>query len=238
MLPARSELIALFEQACVDPELERVRQALLTGRYVLDDYELPAYSTAALDAQQLGLLIWLARQCKTRNSVEIGFGFGSSATAILAARRAEGHEFRHIVFDPGPMSETILAHLLRTYPQMEFRRIHSEIGLGQLLGENGWGSADLVFIDGDHHFENVVADFLLADHLVKIGGYIVIDDFDAPAIEAAINYVAKNRADYQLEFAGTRTAVLLKVSSDAREWCAFTPFLVPNRKDWEPPLPK
>jgi predicted O-methyltransferase YrrM len=233
-LPSQQELINLFEEASVqDTALLRTKQALATGRYVDSTGREVLVGELVLKEDQLGLLIWLGKQCKTHLSVEVGFGMGSSASAILSARRSNGRAFEHVVFDPLPASEIIAADLHKMFPtELGLKRLPSELGLGQLVQERGYRSTALVFIDGSHHFENVMADFLLANHLCCEGGYIVFDDANAPAIESVINYIFANRPDYAVAQFGIRTVVLHKIASDAREWNAFTPFSVPNRSDW------
>lgn len=234
-LPSQQEMISLFEEVSLrDGALLRIKEAIETGRYVGSDGRDEYVKPIILDKSQLGLIVWLGKQCKTHLSVEVGFGVGSSTTAVLSARRGEAHAFQHIVFDPWPISEVILADLSKVYPsELVLARLPSEVGLGQVIQRRGYGSTALLFIDGSHHFENVMADFLLANHLCCEGGYIVFDDVNAPAIETVINYVITNRPDYAVAQFDARIAVLRKIGGDARNWDSFKPFSVPNRSDWE-----
>ena len=112
-------------------------------------------------------------------------------------------------------------------------RKRSEVGLAQLIDKRGEGIAGLIFIDGSHHFENVMTDFVLADLLCCEGGYIILDDACFPAIETVVNYVSSNRSDYAVaHLAAPNLTVLKKRATDLREWSAFMPFPVPQRSGW------
>ena len=149
----------------------------------------------------------------------------------------------HFVFDPfgigDPETGAIRGTIVESYLQQEFgaqfRRIKSRsvVGMAQLFAKAGPGICDYIHIDGDHRFEKVVADFVLADMLCRKGGFIVFDDALYPAIEAVLNYVASNRADYAIaEFPAGNVAVLQRLDGDRRNWDAFEPFDVPRRRGW------
>jgi hypothetical protein len=53
------------------------------------------------------------------------------------------------------------------------------------------GTYDLVFIDGMHTFDHVLLDFFYANRLIRIGGYIVIDDCNMTSISKAVSYIEK-----------------------------------------------
>jgi hypothetical protein len=168
---------------------------------------------------------------------------GSSAAIILGARRLVGQPYSHFIFDPfgldGGRGEVVQGYLQRRFPRT-FRRVmkRSEVGLAQMLDKRGPGIAGLVFIDGGHRLENVMTDFVLADQLCSLGGYIVLDDAWYPAIETVINYVRTNRPDYLVAHLPVpNCSVLRKIRSDGRDWDSFKPFDVPQREDWTPSEP-
>ena len=80
-----------------------------------------------------------------------------------------------------------------------------------------------------------MTDFVLADQLCGMGGYIVLDDSLFPAIETVVNYVKANRPDYAVAHLPVpNCSVLRKVRRDQRPWDAFKPFDVPQRENWTP----
>jgi len=158
----------------------------------------------------------------------------------LAARRRAGTTFAHLIFDPFGLRDgrgTVVQDYLQSHFPKGFRRVKqaSEVGLGGLVAKGGRGAAGFIFIDGGHRFENVMTDFVLADRLCGLGGYVVLDDAFYPAIETVINYVTSNRPDYAVaHLAVANTTVLRKVERDKRDWDSFKPFEVPQREDWTP----
>jgi predicted O-methyltransferase YrrM len=53
----------------------------------------------------------------------------------------------------------------------------SDLGLSQLLVEGKRDYFDFIYIDGSHQAPDVLCDAVLAFRLLKIGGYIVFDDY-------------------------------------------------------------
>ena len=238
-LPTSEELVAEFVSMARNSEpIARYLSAYGTGTFTHPDGRTDDLGTVKLSPQTCALLSHLSRRCTTSLSVEVGFGMGSSATAILATRTAIGKPFEHLIFDPYGLDNgrgKVVQAYLREVFGANFKRIPmlSEVGLGQLLKIRGQESVGLVFIDGGHLFENVMTDFVLADKLCSIGGYIVFDDALYPAIETVTNYIAANRPDYALSrFPVHNLAVARKVDQDRRKWSSFTPFEVPDRSDW------
>ena len=190
-----------------------------------------------LPVSSMAILAWLAARCRSAISVEIGFGQGASATAILAARRQAAHNFQHIVYDPFDVRKA--ARLVRPLLSAEFGaafslvKARSIIGLPRLYETIGAARIDLIFIDGDHRFEAVMSDFAIADLLCADGGVIVFDDAAYPATEALLGYISANRSDYAITSAVEQnTALIRKIGADKREWYHFRPFAIPDRSDW------
>ncbi len=159
---------------------------------------------------------------------------------ILSVRSLVASPFEHIIYDPWGLPDgrgQVVQAYLESYfgSQFRLRRKPSQIGLAQLLDERGPGTVGLAFIDGSHHYEGVMADFLLADMLCCEGGFIVFDDAWFPAIETVLSYVEANRPDYSItHLAVDNTSVLKRIGRDQRDWSAFKPFPVPARSDWTP----
>ena len=218
--------------------------ALETGTFRAPDGTSEGLGRERISLEQCALLAHLARNCPRMLSIEVGFGMGSSAAIILGTRRLQGKQFAHLIFDPYGLPDNrgvvVQTYLKERFPK-GFRRImkQSEVGLAELLDKRGPGIAGMIFIDGGHRFENVMTDFVLADQLCCVGGYIVLDDAWFPAIESVINYVQANRPDYAVaHLAVPNCTVLLKLAEDKRSWDAFKPFKIPNRENWTPVVPR
>ena len=238
----RADLLALGRSA---DAIARYLSANEANRFVHPDGRSEPLGDIVLPPAQAALLSHIAARCASRISIEVGFGMGSSASVIMGTRRHVGKPFEHVVFDPhglqGSTPGTFRGAVVESYLKQEFgahfHRIWkpSVTGMAELVDKLGREISDFIHIDGDHHFEYVMADFLLADMLCNIGGFITLDDAVYPAIESALNYIAINRRNYAIaRFPAANLAVLKKMDADRREWSAFLPFDVAQRRDWTP----
>lgn len=230
-----SDLKALAER---EEAISLSISALQTGTFQHPDGRIDQLGNVRVTLEQAGLLAHLAARCPTALSIEVGFGMGSTAAIILGTRRLQRKPFVHLIFDPFGLPDdagkVVQSYLEGHFPKA-FRRVMkpSEIGLAQLIDKHGPGIAGLIFIDGGHHFENVMTDLVLADQLCCEDGYVVLDDAWFPAIESVVNYVMTNRPDYSVaHLAVPNCTVLRKIAPDARGWDAFKPFEVPQREGW------
>ena len=55
-------------------------------------------------------------------------------------------------------------------------------------------SFDMVYIDGDHAYENALYDIVMAKKLVKPGGLICGDDLEVQGVECDLTFLRENRA--------------------------------------------
>lgn len=126
------------------------------------------------------LLGQLCRAAGVEATLEIGMAWGLSTLYILEAL-ADVHPdaAAHVVMDPfererfydGGLSairEAGAEHMI------DFAYEPSEIVLPRLLEQHR--EFDLVFIDGDHRFDGVFVDAVLANKLLRPGGVMVLDD--------------------------------------------------------------
>jgi hypothetical protein len=240
-LPPIDDLVADFRAlASRSDALSRYLASIETGYFLHPDGRKDPLENVVLGLEQAALLSHLSRICPTPMSAEAGFGMGASATVILASRHLEGKTFTHLVYDPLGLSngrgKVVEAYLEKEFPESFLIRVmRSQTGLARLIENYGQGTVGLTYIDGDHSFEGVMSDFVLADLLCCLGGYIMFDDALYPATETVINYIARNRPDYAVAHRVTKNAtVVCKKAPDTRHWAAFTPFDVPNRHDWTP----
>lgn len=240
-LPSEQKLIAELQAlAKQEQAIALAIDALQTGHFKHPDGRVDHLSNVRVSLGQAGLLAYLAKECPTFLSVEVGFGMGSTASILLGTRRLQGKPFVHIIFDPFGLPDgsgkIVQSYLEKHFPKT-FRRVmkSSETGMAAMIENRGPECAGLVFIDGGHRFENVMTDFVLADQLLALGGYIVLDDSFFPAIETVVNYVKANRPDYAVAHLPVpNCSVLRKVRRDQRTWDAFKPFEVPQRENWTP----
>ena len=125
-------------------------------------------------------------------TLEVGCGLGFSAYAICSALRTR--DGRHTIVDP--FQERLFGRagtaLVEKAGLDNFILVErgSEFYLPE-LAEGEPGQLDLVFIDGLHTFDHTMIDLFYASRLIRVGGYIVIDDCSWPMVSRAVSYVAQ-----------------------------------------------
>jgi predicted O-methyltransferase YrrM len=135
---------------------------------------------------------FIERRPEIARTLEVGCAFGLSSLLITDAikDRPGAH---HIILDPfqADYHGIGITNLKRSGVECwELREEVSEIGLPRLLSESP-ESLDLVFIDGWHTFDHTLLDLFYANRLIKVGGYIIVDDCQMPGVAKAVDYVAK-----------------------------------------------
>ena len=82
---------------------------------------------------------------------------------------------------------------------------------------------DILFIDGDHSFNGVLADFNMYCDLVSVGGFIVFDDYNdivySPEVKKAVDSILPSLVDY--EVIGTLDNTLEAYPSELKEGNCF-----------------
>lgn len=150
----------------------------------------------------------IIRRTGAQKTLEIGLAYAISSLFICQAHvdnRGSGSAADaaqcHTALDP---YQTIywksvgLLNLERAgfEPMVRFYELPSHQILPDLV-ENG-EHFDFIFIDGAHLFDYVLLDFLYADHLVALGGYLMFHDLRMPAIRKLLAFILRNYAGYQI----------------------------------------
>ena len=152
-----------------------------------NEYEL----AAGVDAAEGD---YLYRLISSDNSItktlEVGCAFGLSSLHICEALRNRSGA-SHLIIDPMQMDDwhgVGIAHLERAgIGFFDLISEPSELALPDLLHRQP-ESFDLIFIDGWHTFDQTMLDMFYANRLVRIGGYIVVDDCNWESVAAAVSY--------------------------------------------------
>jgi predicted O-methyltransferase YrrM len=176
--------------------------------------------------------MWLYKNCRNRglrSVLEIGTCYGYSTLFILAA-----------------ISKNTVGHLTSIDPTVRTAwhgialRSIEKVGAGQYyrhiedrsdragidLAREG-ATFDLIFIDGNHRFDDVLTDFYLFAQLCEKGGQVVFDDMWMPSIRSVVSFVRANRTDFREAPSAERNiAVFEKVGEAPRDWNHFRPFSI------------
>lgn len=192
-----------------------------------DGQTYPIDGTVKISPSQGKWFLDLCTSLKPERTIEIGLAYGFSTLFFLAAiaKNRTGH---HIAVDPfqhnywhGIGSEKVLG----TGMKSKFTLIeeYSTRAATDLARTNS--TFDLIFIDGNHRFDDVLTDFYLYAPLCKIGGGIIFDDLWMESIKTAVAFIRSNRTDFiELATPQTNISVFGKVAEDARSWDNFQNF--------------
>ena len=84
---------------------------------------------------------------------------------------------------------------------------------------------DVIFIDGNHRFDDTLVEFTLCGLTCKMGGYILLDDMWMPSIRKAVSFVRRNRRDFsEVTMPVLNLAAFQRVAEDKRDWDHFEDF--------------
>lgn len=142
-------------------------------------------------------------------TLEIGCAYGLSSLYICSAL-FQRNSPQHTIIDPFQHTDFDgigIANLQRAgFNFFELIEVPSEFALPQLVHDRA-NTFDLVFIDGWHTFDHTLLDLFYANRLVKVGGYIVVDDCHMASVSKAVSYFS-NYPAYQVKCQSQPTATI------------------------------
>jgi predicted O-methyltransferase YrrM len=123
--------------------------------------------------------------------IEIGLAYGISSLFICDAV-AQQHNLIYHIIDPYQQRDWSGIGLYNLAAAgygacVEFHEEPAESCLRRLW-QAGF-RCDFALIDGDHTFEKVFGDFFWINQLLVMGGLVVFDDIQLPAIQQVVDYV-------------------------------------------------
>jgi predicted O-methyltransferase YrrM len=140
----------------------------------------------------------IAGDATIRRTLEIGCAYGLSSLFICSALAGRPGAL-HTIVDPfqnsqwdGVGTKNLEEAGLSFFQLIEEK---SEFALPQIL-KQGEGQYDFIFIDGWHTFDHTLLDAYYATRLLRVGGYLVIDDASWTSIHRVVSYL-KNYPCYQ-----------------------------------------
>lgn len=132
-------------------------------------------------------------------TLEVGCAYGLSSLHICSALQGRTGA-SHTIIDPFQNTkwDGVGIRNLEEAGIQFFNLIErkSEFALPRLLEEME-GKFDLIFIDGWHTFDHTLLDGFYANRLLRVGGYLTIDDVDFPSIRRVVDYF-NNYPCYQI----------------------------------------
>lgn len=149
----------------------------------------------AIDATEgKALRDWVIKE-KAAHTIEIGFAHGVSALYLCEGLLINGDQkARHIALDPYQanfknlslqfVEEAGVTHLVEHLAE------ESQIALPRFVSEGR--QFDFAFVDGSHLFDRVFLDLIYLGRLVRPGGIIFADNYQAPAVTRAVSFCLNN----------------------------------------------
>jgi predicted O-methyltransferase YrrM len=136
-----------------------------------------------------------------KNSLEVGFLFGTSALAILLAYQKKGFlkDSRHVAIDPFQKTSwdnagKVIVKSAGFENNIKIIDDYSCFALPALIKQNQ--KFDLIYIDGSHLFEDVFTDFYFSDKLLPVGGIVLFDDNSDPHVHKVTRFIKTNYNSY------------------------------------------
>lgn len=168
--------------------------AIYTSRKVTGNSGAEHPLTAEIDREEGAFLHGIiAADPGVVRTLEVGCAYGLSSLHICQALRGRAGA-RHTIIDPFQNTQwdgVGVRHLARA--GVDFFRLieeRSEFALPSVLGaEAGEGKYDFVFVDGWHTFDHTLLDCFYATRLLRVGGYLVIDDLVIPPVRRTADYI-------------------------------------------------
>lgn len=154
---------------------------------------------------------------------EVGMAYGISAMYITEGLKKNNKKGSLISIDPFQTEQwkDNGVNLLKSIKLDKFHELiqkKSYIALPELIEKYGENSFDMLFIDGWHTFDYTLVDVFYADKLVKVGGYIIVDDVLHYSVKQSIRYLDKNYRHLKRIKSPSTFAAYKKINNDNREW--------------------
>ncbi len=149
---------------------------------------------SAISRQECQFIEALIRESSgTTRTLEVGCAQGLSSLVICDSIKSRPGA-HHYIIDPFQKTDwrgAGIAALKRAgFEHFTLVEQRSEIALPNLLQDHE-GSFDLILVDGWHTFDHTLLDCFYSIRLLKVGGYLVVDDCNMPPIAKVIRYLSK-----------------------------------------------
>jgi predicted O-methyltransferase YrrM len=202
---------------------------------ILDDLRqhiviAPDDRVTALDESHVTYLLELGLARQPTRVLEIGLGWGFSASAIQRL----GSVRTHVIVELEQGSPRALQgerNVRSTAAAQETLQFHwgdSSLVLPKL--HSAGQQFDLILIDGGHRFDDVFVDFHFCRRMATARGVVLLDDMWMPSVRTVVSWIQTNLF---AQWTQLRTPPDLSMcaweylgTADQRSWDQFTPFEV------------
>jgi predicted O-methyltransferase YrrM len=177
--------------ATAKPATNSVLQKILADQSVSDGvHTYPLHSH--LSETDGDFIRRILRDVRPTSSLEIGMAFGVSTLFICEVLDELRLATRHIVVDPFQTTDWHGIGLKHVRDAgfdrfVEFHEERSEYFLPKLTQQGH--RIDFALIDGWHSFEHALVEFFYISRMLRVGGVVLFDDSDWPAINKLLRYL-------------------------------------------------
>jgi predicted O-methyltransferase YrrM len=183
----------------------------------------------AISADEGMWLYNLCREAKPKATLEIGLAYGYSTVYFLASIRENGVG-RHSAVDPFQSDWHGIGWCRpRSLSMSDGFRFIEEKSVAALahLADRG-EMFEVIFIDGNHRFDDALVDFTLSAELCPNGGCIILDDMWMTSIRRAVAFIRSNRKDFEeIKTPVSNIAAFRRIGEDTRVWNHYVDFFDP-----------
>ncbi|MCC6911888.1 MAG: class I SAM-dependent methyltransferase [Flavobacteriales bacterium] len=189
--------------------------------------------TARISPEQGTWMYEVTLALKPTSILEVGMAYGFSSLYFLAALKRNGSGTLTSIdpFQHNPYTGVGVTHALTHAPKdasgTSFNLVEdrSDRAIVDLLRSGR--RYDLIYIDGNHRFDDVLVDFYLCDQVCGLGGHIILDDMWMSSIKSVAEFIRMNRDHFvEVKSPVWNTAMFKKVKKDDRSWNHFKTFSV------------
>jgi len=164
--------------------------AIIAANQTQDEYGNTVELHSGVSQEEIDFISSLIRDHHLSRAVEVGCAMGMSSLAISDAIKDEGGSV-HYIIDPHQKSQWKnigISNLKRAgFADVTFIEDYSEFALPALVKKGV--RVNFGFIDGWHTFDHTLIDFFYINRMLEVGGVVVIDDVQMPAINKMIRYL-------------------------------------------------
>jgi predicted O-methyltransferase YrrM len=154
-----------------------------TFRYDIEDWAGDP-AIISIDHEEAELLRRTLKDPNIKDTLEIGCALGTSSAVICQAHRGT-----HTIIDPYQSTDwrnVGVKRLNEIGADYELIEEVSEIAMPDLLQRGR--RFDLVFVDGWHTFDQTLLECYYATRLLRVGGYLAVDDTAMMPVRTALDY--------------------------------------------------
>lgn len=177
-------------------------------------------------SREQGLLLnQIAKQPTVTKSLEIGFAYGFSTIYILEGLLDKEHSM-HLAIDPFEDGhwKGVGAQVVKKlgYEKFHWEKDYSIHSLSEKIKQND--KFDMIYIDGNHRFDDILVDFYLSDQILNVGGFLILDDMWMKSTQLVAKFINRNRDYIPMATNVRNVAVFCKKADDSRNWDHFVDF--------------